>query len=199
MGKSEISLGRPREFDKDSVLEVVALQFWEHGYHATSLTDLTTATGLHRGSLYGAYGDKHQMLLAALQHYSRTSLASLDDNLHSEVSPLAGIRRYLLNQAAQAIAGRGCLIANTTLELLPGDQDVAAIITAHQGAVEDRLVATLERARASGELSGKRSAHTLARYLLTVAQGLWESGRTTSDPQTLFEVVETTVSGLSAS
>ncbi|SRR5579884_2589522 len=196
MRKTETSLGRPREFNVDVVLNAAMNQFWERGYHATSLTDLTTATGLHRGSLYGAFGDKHQLFLAALQHYSHKSLAALDTALQAETSPLAGIRRYLLEQAAQATAGRGCLIANTTLELLPGDQEVARVIVAHQQSVEARLVAALDRAVLTGEISGKRSTALLAHYLLTVAQGLWESGRTTSDMRTLSEVIDAALGGL---
>ncbi|MBE3560001.1 MAG: TetR/AcrR family transcriptional regulator [Ktedonobacteraceae bacterium] len=172
-------------------------QFWKHGYHATSLTDLTSATGLHRGSLYGAFGDKHQLFLAVLQRYSHVSLAALDADLQAEVSPLAGIRRYLLRQAAQATTGRGCLIANTTLELLPGDQEVADAIAVHQRSIEDRLVSVLEQARVIGEISGRHSTHVLARYLLTVAQGLWEAGRTTSDIQRLSEVIDAALDGLS--
>src|SRR5579884_3494772 len=170
MRKTETSLGRPREFNVDVVLNAAMNQFWERGYHATSLTDLTTATGLHRGSLYGAFGDKHQLFLAALRRYSRMSLTALDTDLQAEVSPLAGIRRYLLGQATQATAGRGCLIANTTLELLPGDQEVAKMIAAHQRSVEERLTAALNRAVVAGEISGRRSTSVLAHYLLTVAQ-----------------------------
>lgn len=197
MGKLETPLGRPREFDEDVALNAVMYQFWERGYHATSLTDLTTATGLHRGSLYGAFGDKHQLFLTALQRYSHISLTSLDADLQAEASPLASIRRYLLHQASQATAGRGCLIANTTLELLPGDEEVAAIIATHQRSVEDRLTAALEKARAVNEISGKRSTHILAHYLLTIAQGLWELGRTTPNTQSLAEVIDAALSGLS--
>src|SRR6185437_2125737 len=154
MRKSETSLGRPREFDVDVVLKAAMNQFWEHGYHATSLTDLTTATGLHRGSLYGAFGDKHQLFIAALLYYSRLSLTALDTSLQAETSSLTGIRRYLQDQATQATAGRGCLIANTTLELLPGDQEVAKVIVAHQHSVEERLAATLDKAVVAGEISG---------------------------------------------
>jgi TetR/AcrR family transcriptional regulator, transcriptional repressor for nem operon len=196
MRKSEAPLGRPREFDVDVALSAAMHQFWERGYYATSLTDLTTATGLHRGSLYGAFGDKHRLFLAALQHYSRMSLTALDADLQAEISPRAGIQRYLLSQAAQATAGRGCLIANTTLELLPGDQEVAKVIAAHQQSVEDRLLVALKQAVVAGELSGKRSTAVLAHYLLTLAQGLWESGRTTSDIRKLSEVIDAALSGL---
>jgi TetR/AcrR family transcriptional repressor of nem operon len=185
--------GRPREFDENVVVRAATEQFWERGYHATSLTDLTSATGLHRGSLYGAFGDKHQMLLTALTMYSDDSLAKMDRELGSDSSPMAGIRTYLRAQADQAAAGRGCLIANTALELLPGDQSVAVTVAAYQQAVEDRLTMALRRARASGELSGGQSARSIARLLLAVTKGLWEIGRTAREVQPLREIVDTTM------
>ncbi len=55
--------GRPREFDIDEVANSAAQVFWEQGYHATSIENLCNATGLLRGSLYGAFGDKHGLLV----------------------------------------------------------------------------------------------------------------------------------------
>ncbi|MGE8331251.1 MAG: TetR/AcrR family transcriptional regulator, partial [Paraburkholderia nemoris] len=67
------SRGRPREFDTDTVLASASQVFWNHGYHATSIDDLCKATGLLRGSLYGVFGDKHGIMLAALDHYAEGS------------------------------------------------------------------------------------------------------------------------------
>ncbi|KJE23819.1 transcriptional regulator, TetR family [Frankia torreyi] len=50
-------MARPRTFDEDQVVCAARDQFWATGYTATSLDDLTAATGLGRGSLYGAFGD----------------------------------------------------------------------------------------------------------------------------------------------
>jgi TetR/AcrR family transcriptional regulator, copper-responsive repressor len=48
--------GRPREFDKDSVLEQAMLVFWRNGYEGTSLSDLTAAMNINRPSLYSTFG-----------------------------------------------------------------------------------------------------------------------------------------------
>lgn len=45
------TVGRPREFDEDVVLEAAMEAFWQGGYETTSLADLMTATGLQKGSL----------------------------------------------------------------------------------------------------------------------------------------------------
>src|SRR3954452_1582669 len=166
--------------------------FWDRGYHATSLADLTAATGLHKGSLYGAFGDKHRLFLAALRRYGAQNLAQMDADL-ADPSPLAGLRRDLRRQADQA-AGvasvRGCLMANSALELLPADAEVAAVVTAHHRAVTDRLAGVLDRARAAGELPAGRGGPAQGRVLYAVIEGLWELGRTTTDPEPLRDVVE---------
>ena len=65
--------GRPRSFDTEATLANATLAFWQRGYAATSMDDLSAATGLNRPSLYGAFGDKHALYLQALQLYTGQS------------------------------------------------------------------------------------------------------------------------------
>ena len=62
-------VGRPRQFDEDLALDSAMQAFWAKGYEATSLADLMAATGLHKGSLYQAFGDKHSLFIRALNRY----------------------------------------------------------------------------------------------------------------------------------
>ena len=59
-------MGRKRSFDDDEVLARAREVFLEHGYEGTSIEALVKATGLLRGSLYGAFGSKRGMFVAAL-------------------------------------------------------------------------------------------------------------------------------------
>ncbi|WP_167538238.1 TetR/AcrR family transcriptional regulator [Bifidobacterium asteroides] len=61
------SMGRKRSFDDDEVLARAREVFLEHGYEGTSIDALVKATGLLRGSLYGAFGSKRGMFVAALR------------------------------------------------------------------------------------------------------------------------------------
>ena len=63
-------VGRPREFDEDTVLEAAMEAFWSKGYEATSLAELCTCMGLNKGSLYQAFGDKHTLFMRALKAYA---------------------------------------------------------------------------------------------------------------------------------
>ncbi|OZC90718.1 hypothetical protein CH254_07335 [Rhodococcus sp. 06-412-2C] len=64
-------MGRTRSFDEAEVVASAAQQFRTNGYEATSLDDLLRVTGLHRGSLYQAFGSKRGLFLAALTRTER--------------------------------------------------------------------------------------------------------------------------------
>ena len=62
-------MARQREFDEDKVLDALRDVFWEHGYDGTSYSNIMAATGLQKGSLYAAYGDKRALYQKALSRY----------------------------------------------------------------------------------------------------------------------------------
>src|ERR1700720_2553117 len=67
-------MARPRKFDESDVVAAARDEFWTRGYAATSVDDLTSVTGLGKGSLYGAFGDKHGLFLRALDDYITSAL-----------------------------------------------------------------------------------------------------------------------------
>ena len=75
------SVGRPREFDEEAALEAAMDAFWAKGYEATSMADLCNCTGLHKGSLYQAFGDNTRDA-GARAHASR--VLATDSCLHSQ-------------------------------------------------------------------------------------------------------------------
>ena len=85
-------VGRPREFDEERVLEAAMNAFWNKGYEATSLAELCRVTGLNKGSLYQAFGDKHQLFMRALHHYADMEYREVMAAAMQFDSPLARIR-----------------------------------------------------------------------------------------------------------
>ncbi|MCE0540845.1 TetR/AcrR family transcriptional regulator, partial [Kineosporia rhizophila] len=67
--------GRPRGFDADQALDRAVEVFWRHGYDGTSLSDLTSAMGINRPSLYAAYGNKEQLFHRAVARYAEVDMA----------------------------------------------------------------------------------------------------------------------------
>lgn len=60
-------MGRPPTFDRTEVVRAAAAAFLETGYEGTSIDDLVRRTGIHRGSLYQAFGSKRGLFLTALR------------------------------------------------------------------------------------------------------------------------------------
>src|SRR6187549_1936690 len=65
--------GRPPSYDRDVALRAILDVFWDRGFSAASLDDIGAAAAMNRPSLYGAFGDKRDMYLAALRMFSMES------------------------------------------------------------------------------------------------------------------------------
>src|SRR5215467_12621867 len=107
-------MARPRKFDARDVVAAARDEFWSRGYAATSVEDLTSATGLGKGSLYGAFGDKHGLFLRAFDDYIGTAMdgvrAQLRDRRYSAYERLTRHIRGQTKQIAADKARRGCMM-----------------------------------------------------------------------------------------
>ena len=127
-------MARPREFDFDEALERAMQSFWDHGYEGTSLSDLMEAMDLQKGSIYKAFGDKHSLFIASLEHYLNAVHQFDKKMLENAASPKAGIRSWLstdLKNACGQEIKRGCLMVNALSERAYKDKDVADLIKNH--------------------------------------------------------------------
>ena len=190
--------GRPREFDETTVLAATARVFWEKGYHATSIDDLCRATGLLRGSLYGAFTDKRGMLIAALDWYAKGRIKRLAESLQSEEPNRETLRQALLYYARIASdlnALRACFITNTALEMLPQDRKVAARIQRIFRHMAGLLADAVMRAQAAGIFAAQLDRETVGTYLLCSIQGLRILGKVFDEAE-LTRVVDLVLRGL---
>lgn len=146
--------GRPRAFDPGHALDRAAEVFWEKGYDAASLDDLTRAMGINRPSLYAAFGNKQELYRRCLDRYGETSLASLRVAL--ELPDIAdAIRQFLLGTAkATAEDGRprGCLIACTLPTAAGASAPLRSLLALAIAEMEAAVAARLARAVAMGQL-----------------------------------------------
>src|SRR5271157_304174 len=104
--------GRPRAFEPEAALGQAMDIFWKDGFAATSLDDLSVATGLNRPSLYGAFGDKRALYLQAYRRY-REHVRETFAPLFAESAPLREkLTRILIAALELYLSGeegpRGC-------------------------------------------------------------------------------------------
>lgn len=195
--------GRPRAFDKDQALERALLLFWSRGYGATSVQDLVDALALERGSLYGAFGDKRQFYLAAVQLYWDTYERELVAAL--EAGPvLPALREVLANPvraqefASDVGAPQGCMIGNTTAELVPNDAEASEIVARSHARFIQIVADALRRAQADGEVIRNATPEDQARLLLFTVQGLSLVSRTGLDTTAALAAVDALIDALRA-
>jgi TetR/AcrR family transcriptional regulator, transcriptional repressor for nem operon len=168
-------MARPRKFDETDVVAAAREEFWTRGYAATSVDDLTSVTGLGKGSLYGAFGDKHGLFLRALDDYITSSMsdvrAQLRDRAYSAYDRLA---RHIRGQARAVIADtsrRGCMMAKSAAELGAVDDDVERAVERAYGEWHAELVGCIKEAQRDGAIDKKQNPQALATTLLAFMRG----------------------------
>lgn len=163
-----------RQFDESQVLDAMMRVFWEKGFEATSIDDLVHATGLQRGSLYNAFGDKAAMFCRSLRLYQDEVHAA---NLHAlrGDDPRAALTRLFqleLKSARNAGQPKGCMLAEARRVCHRLPAAVATETRAAAGELEEALFAMFERARAAGRLAPTADCRALARFYAAVARGV---------------------------
>lgn len=150
------------------------LVFWSQGYDGASLSDLTEAMGITRTSMYAAFGNKEDLFRAALQRYADGPAGyvarALDQPTARQVAEafLAGSVRATTSPDGPAgcLAVQGSLAAGETGR--PARDALTACREETWSRLRDRFVAAVD----SGDLPPDTDPGLLARYLLTVSNGI---------------------------
>lgn len=164
-------MARTREFDPKDALAKAMSAFWKNGYFDTSVDDLVAATGVSRYGLYGEFGSKQGLFLAALDHYQNTIIDSVFNVVEQPDASLPAIREFfahLVGVSSQPAARLGCLICNTASEVAPHEPEIAQKIQAFRRRLAKGFRRALETAAAKGELPSTFDAKREADFLVGV-------------------------------
>ncbi len=173
-------MARPREFDEEEVLAKATDAFWEHGYNSTSISQLMAATGLAKGSVYKAFGDKRELFLRTLEGYMEVGRKRVKDTLEGAPSAAAGIEQWIQSVAQQATSRgqkRGCYVVNCVIEVAPHDEEIRKRLVAHIKRVEKHYAAAVQRGIDAGEFRQDVDPATAARLITVAVNGLQVSGK----------------------
>ncbi|WIX88681.1 TetR/AcrR family transcriptional regulator [Amycolatopsis sp. DG1A-15b] len=175
-------MSRVKEFDVGEACDSALTLFRRQGYEATSVSDLVTHLGVAKASLYATFGTKHDLYVTALKRYAERTDARVMAQLSEPGSGVAAVRRLFDGYTAEILGDdtrMGCFVVNAAIELLPHDPEVARLVERSWDTLEVALTMALERAKAQDELPAGSDPATLARFLLTVLQGLRVLGKGT--------------------
>lgn len=187
--------GRPRTFDRATALEKALMAFWEHGYEATSVSDLTRAMDIGAPSLYAAFGDKRSLFEEVVREYDATYGSFTERALAEEPTARAAVERCL-REAAVAYTEPGrphvCLVAHAAVNCSTPEVETALRErrNANIAAFESRINADV----ATGALPRGTDAAALARHTGAMIQGMSQQARDGASRTELQRLVEIALS-----
>jgi AcrR family transcriptional regulator len=166
--------GRPLSFDRDKVLDRALLVFWRKGYQAASLSDLTTAMGINRPSLYAAFGDKEALFRKVLDRYAEGPGSHALQALNEPTS--RAVVEKLLRGGADLLttpgSPRGCLLVQGALTCGDSAESMHKELISRRASSESALCRRFKRAKAEGDLPPDANPADLARYIITIVHGM---------------------------
>ena len=122
------------------------MTFWEKGYHATSIDDLTVSTGIQKSSLYAAFGDKASLFLASLDRYTELVCSGEMASLQKGSTPSESLHSFfteVIRAATGSKGPRGCMIVCVLSELASTEKKLQKrlleIIKSNDQAIADRF------------------------------------------------------------
>ena len=168
--------------------------FWEQGYESTSITDLTKAMNINPPSLYAAFGDKERLFLAAVERYGCKVGQAPAAILNEAPTARAAVER-LLEEAAREFTNRahppGCMIVMAATNCSADAAHVQAALAKLRRSTETALKARIDRAVADRELPAGTEAGLLAKFFVTVLEGMSIQARDGASRKSLLATAAT--------
>lgn len=189
-------MARKKEFDEDTALLKAMRLFWEQGYEKTSMQDLVSHMGIHKGSMYDTFGDKQSLYNKSLKRYSEMLEQSVKQRMTDTRSAKEAIRelfemviqRNSLYEQQEEFP-EGCFIVNTAVELAKHDPKAIDWVHLSWTKTEQLIRDLIVAGQQSGEFSKTLNAEELSYYFLNALIGLRVMVKTISDKEKLRQII----------
>lgn len=185
--------GRPRSFDRAAALKAAMQVFWQRGYEATSLSDLTQAMGINAPSLYAAFDCKEALFGEALDLYQAVEGAEPQRRLQEAPTAKEGFAAMLRFHAVDYVNPQkppGCMAVLAAITGTPENQSVRELMTRTRRAAIDGLAARIRRGMAEGDVPKGADAMAMASFYTTLMQGMSIQARDGATKKQLLATVE---------
>ncbi len=168
--------GRPRSYDPEKAMARATEVFWDAGYAAASLDDISDATRMNRPSLYNAFGDKRKLYLAALDGYREMGRNVMREALSQELPFEEALRRVYRRAISIYLSGkrgaRGCFLIGTAATEAVHDAKIRRQLADGLHELDELLEARIRRALDAGELDTRLEPADLARLACGIMNSL---------------------------
>jgi AcrR family transcriptional regulator len=185
--------GRPRSFDRAAALRQAMEVFWENGYEAASMTDLTSAMGINSPSLYAAFGSKEKLFQETVALYLASEGTEIWNALSEAPTAQEAVEQFLRQTAISFTRKNkpaGCLIVLGALHADKGSEAACRSLRSHRAENVVALRERMERGVRDGDLPASADCTKLASFYATVQQGMSIQARDGASRQILLAIAD---------
>ena len=189
-------MNRPRQYDRDEVLEKATDLFWEKGFEATSMNEMVVRANLNKHSLYSEFGDKEKLFIECIDHYISKDIRVLSDILTKKPLGLSNIEAFFDNRVDYAASKdcKGCLIVNSVTEKEILSEEVNLKVKSFISRFKAFFYHCLKAAQDKNEISEDKDCKALAGYLVCFNFGLVNVGKNETKRKELRKMVDIALS-----
>jgi TetR/AcrR family transcriptional repressor of nem operon len=186
------------EFNEEAAIQKAMEIFWKKGYNGTSLRDLTEAMQINSSSLYNTIGDKQELFVRCVQHYTDLRKQDWKKRLTSKKSPFSILVDYIHEAVSVIINGEdSCMAVKSAFEVATNDQRVKDILIADNQQAYQFLHNLIKNAMEQGEIRSEEDPSLLADYFNSTWTGWYESYILHRDPIKIKRMAEYFIKQLS--
>ncbi len=174
------------------IIETVAPIFNRQGYVGTSMSDLTEATGLTKGALYGNFENKDDLALSAFQYNSNRLLAALDEVLArggTAMDKLMSLTAFYKKYDVFTQPLGGCPILNTGVDSQYNHRVLGAATREAIRIIEGKIALVLEEGVNKGEMKLPVPPLQFAKQFFTMIMGAISMATITGDRKYLYNTM----------
>jgi len=182
---------RKTSFTSEQLSSRALQHFWTNGFHASSMDDLVSATGVSRHGIYSSFGGKKALFLACCERYQQSVVTPAFEAVETPDATLQDVLDYFERQISlgenSGLPGPGCFVANSATEVAPGDPDVMAEVARHNERLHRGFAAVLQNTAPHFD---PQRTHELADVMVIFTNGLWTKSRSVNDGDALRKAVQ---------
>jgi len=176
-------MARNVEFDEAAAIRKAMEVFWKKGYNGSSLRDLTDAMQINSSSLYNTIGDKQELFVRCVQHYTDLRKQDWEKRLTGKKSPFNTLVDYIHEAVGVIINGEdSCMAVKSAFEVATNDQRIKDILIADSDRAYQFLHDLIQKAMEKGEIKSEEDPALLADYFNSTWTGWYESYILHKDP-----------------
>lgn len=174
------------------IIETIAPIFNKLGYIGTSMSDLTDATGLTKGALYGNFENKESLALAAFEYNSKKLLNALDeklDNNKPSIEKIFAITNFYRHYNEFTDAMGGCPVLNVGIDAKHNNKLLTAAAKETIKIIEGKIALVLENGVNNNEIKLPVTPLQFAKQMYTMIQGATAMATITDDRKYLLNTI----------